>query len=338
MDTLSDVLRTIRLKGAIYFTVDASPPWVAEAPAAQELAPSIMPDVQHLIEYHVVTKGTCWGGIVGETPVRLSEGDVIVFPHGDPHVMSSAPGMRTAPNMSLFAQPLLSQLPLGVTLGEGSHERVSFVCGFLGCDARPFNPLLETLPRVLHVREDQSERNGWFRRLISFTLSESEDKRMGGECVLARMSELMFIEVVRRHLEMLPAEQTGWLAGLRDSYVGCSLALLHNSPAHAWTLEELAHEVGLSRSAFAERFNHFVGQPPIQYLAQWRMQVAARLLSQGNTSVAEVALEVGYDSEAAFSRAFKKLVGMPPAAWRKRQVRPVAVDGDGVVLSSTAGH
>ena len=316
MDTLTDVLRTIRLKGAIFFTVDASSPWVAEAPAAQEIASAIMPGVEHLIEYHVVTKGTCWCGIVGEEPVQLSAGDVIVFPHGDPHVISSAPGMRAAPNMDLVAR----QLPFALTLGAGGPEKVNFVCGFLGCDARPFNPLLETLPRVLHVRSEPGKGDGWLPQLIRFTLSEAEDKRPGGDCVLARMSELMFIEVVRRHLETLPPGQTGWLAGLRDGYVGRALALLHNRPAHAWTLDELAHEVGLSRSAFAERFNQLAGQPPMQYLAQWRMQVAARLLSDGNSSVAEVALEVGYDSDAAFSRAFKKLVGMPPAAWRKRQV------------------
>ena len=319
MDTLSDVLNAVRLKGAVYFTIEASPPWVAEAPAAQEIASAVMPGVQHLIEYHVVTKGTCWGGIAGEEPVRLSEGDVIVFPQGDAHVLSSAPGMRGAPDMDVYHQ---RRLPFTLTLGEGGLEKVNLVCGFLGCDARPFNPLLETLPRVLHVREDRRGGDGWLGQLIRFTLSEAKDKCPGGDCVLAKVSELMFIEVVRRHLATLPPEQTGWLAGLRDGHVGRALALLHSDPAHPWTLEELAHEVGLSRSAFAERFTQLVGQPLMQYLAQWRMQVAAGLLSRGDAKVAEVALEVGYDSEAAFSRAFKRLVGTPPAAWRRQQSRP----------------
>ena len=213
MDTLSDVLNAIRLKGAVYFTIEASPPWVAAAPAAQEIASAVMPGVQHLIEYHVVTKGTCWGGIAGEEPVRLSEGDVIVFPHGDAHVISSAPGMRGAPDMDVYQQ---RQLPFMLTLGEGGPEKVNLVCGFLGCDTRPFNPLMETLPRVLHVRGDQGKGGGWLGQFIRFTLSEAEDKRPGGDCVLAKVSELMFIEVVRRHLETLPPEQTGWLAGLRD--------------------------------------------------------------------------------------------------------------------------
>lgn len=320
MDALSDVLRTISLKGAIFFTVDASAPWVAEAPAAYKIAPVVMPGVQHLIEYHVVTRGECWGGIAGEEPVRLSEGDVIVFPHGDPHVMSSAPGMRGEPVMDVYASP--PPLPFSLELGERGRAEVNLVCGFLGCDARPFNPLLENLPRVLHVRRGGARGDGWLGSLIRLTLSEAEARRPGGECVLARMSELLFIEVVRRHLEALPAGQTGWLAGLRDDCVGRALALLHNRPAHCWTLEELAHEVGLSRSAFAERFAQLVGQPPMQYLAQWRMQLAARLLSRGNANVASAALEVGYDSEAAFSRAFKKLVGMPPGAWRRQQAGP----------------
>lgn len=321
MDTLSDVLRAIRLRGAIFFTVDATPPWVAEAPAAQEIAPLIMPGTEHLIEYHVVTKGVCWGGIAGEESVRLSAGDVIVFPQGDPHVLSSAPGMRAAPQLALYEQARRPQLPFSLKIGGGRQEKVGLVCGFLGCDARPFNPLLENLPRMLHVREADGRRDGRLGQLIRLALAEAEEKRLGGECVLARISELMFIEVVRTYLEHLEPGQTGWLAGLRDAQVGQALALLHARIAHSWTLKELAHEVGLSRSSFAERFSHLVGQPPMQYLTQWRMQVAAGRLSRGDANVAEVALEVGYDSEAAFSRMFKRLVGVPPASWRKRQAR-----------------
>ncbi len=201
MDTLSDVLNAIRLKGAVYFTIEASPPWVAAAPAAQEIASAVMPGVQHLIEYHVMTKGTCWGGIAGEEPVRLSEGDVLVFPQGDAHILSSAPGMRGAPDMDVYHQ---RQLPFTLTLGESGPEKVNLVCGFLGCDTRPFNPLLETLPRVLHVRGDEGKGGGWLGQFIRFTLSEAEDKRPGGDCVLAKVSELMFIVVVRRQLVTLP--------------------------------------------------------------------------------------------------------------------------------------
>ncbi len=170
--------------------------------------------------------------------------------------------------------------------------------------------------------------NGWLGSFVRAAVDEADNKRPGGEGVLARLSELMFIEVVRRYVESLPAEQTGWLAGLRDRHVGRALNLLHGNPSRAWTLDQLVKEVGLSRSSLVERFSHFVGQPPMQYLAEWRMQIAAGLLAQGSDNVARVAAAVGYESEAAFSRAFKKLVGMPPAAWRKGRSRDPSLQPD----------
>ena len=192
------------------------------------------------------------------------------------------------------------------------------VCGFLACDAQPFNPLLENLPPVIKAGDPQDSDAGWLGQFIRFAMMESADKRAGGESVLAKLSELMFIEVVRRYLEALPAEQAGWLAGLRDPFVGKALSLMHGGPAQNWTIEKLAKEVGLSRSVLAERFTHLVGIPPMQYLAKWRMQIASGLLSDGSANVATVAAEIGYASEAAFSRAFKKMVGMSPSAWRRR--------------------
>ena len=149
-------------------------------------------------------------------------------------------------------------------------------------------------------------------------MNESAEKRAGGESVLAKLSELMFIEVIRRHLAGLPPEQAGWLAGLRDPFVGKALSLMHAKPAQDWTIEELGKEAGLSRSVLAERFSDLVGMPPMQYLAKWRMQIAAQLLASGVSNIASVAAEIGYSSEAAFSRAFKKIVGVPPSEWRRR--------------------
>lgn len=212
-----------------------------------------------------------------------------------------------------------TQLPFPLTYGGNGPETARVVCGFLGCDARPFNPRLAALPRLLHVRASPAEPGGWLAQLMQVAVNESRDRRSGGEGVLSRLSELMFIEVVRRYIESLPPQQTGWLAGLRDRHVGQALNCLHGRPAHAWTLDSLAKEVGLSRSSLAERFTHFIGQAPMHYLARWRMQVAAGLLASGSDTVARVAAEVGYDSEAAFNRAFKKLVGTPPAAWRRLQ-------------------
>jgi AraC-like DNA-binding protein len=322
-DALSDVLRTVRLTGAVFFDVDASSPWVAEAPPGRVLAPYIMPGAQHLIEYHVVTRGSCWGGLIDEPPRQLKAGDVIVFPHGDAHVMSSAPGMREPFDMNTMPRSPHPPLPIKIRQGGGGPDGSRVICGFLGCDARPFNPLLATLPRVLHVSEESGE--GWLSHFIRFAMHEASHENAGGECMLARMSELMFVEVVRRYLKSLPPEQTGWLAGLRDRHVGRALSLLHERTAHPWTLDELAREAGTSRSVLAERFQHFVGQPPMHYLTHWRMQVAAGLLTRGTANVVGVAAEVGYDSEAAFSRAFKKFVGVPPATWRRQQAEYVPV-------------
>jgi AraC-like DNA-binding protein len=320
-DVLSDVLRTVRLTGALFFLVDASAPWVVEVPSGTALAPVIMPRSQVVISYHVVRRGACWGALVGGAPVRLEPGDVLVFPHGDAYVMSLDPAMSGGPDhvevMSFMRQMSRGELPFTVPEGGGGAERMHLVCGFLGCDVRPFNPLLTTLPRLLHVRRDAGSPGDSLDQLLEFTVAESREKRAGGECVRLRLSELMFVEVVRRHLDALPVEHTGWLAGLRDEAVGRALALLHERPAQAWTLEALARETGLSRSALADRFSHFVGQPPMQYLTRWRLQLAARLLADSTAKVASVALEVGYESEAAFSRAFKKAAGASPAAWRQ---------------------
>ncbi|MGI8739353.1 MAG: AraC family transcriptional regulator [Gammaproteobacteria bacterium] len=321
MDTLSDVLKAVRLKGAVFFLVDAYSPFAAEAPPAQLVAASVMPGSEHVIGFHVITEGTCWGYLIDGEAIRLEAGDVIVFPHGDPHVVASAPGMRADPDLAGHQVVPEIQLRFSYCYNGGGSEKTSVVCGFLGCDARPFNPLLVTLPRVIHVRNDAEVGNGWLSQFIHFAVHESSNKQAGGECILARLSELMFGEVVRRYLASLPPEQPGWLAGLRDRFVGRALALLHERPAQAWTLHDLAREVGLSRSALAERFTHFVGQPPMQYLTQWRMQLAAGLLARGTANMATVAMELGYESEAAFNRSFKKLTGFPPATWRKRQTQ-----------------
>ena len=330
IDPLSDVLRAVRLTGAVFFRVDATAPWVIEMPDTSALASVTLPRAQHVISYHVVTRGSCCGALLGGTSVRLEEGDVLVFPHGDPYVMSIAPGMRGGPSpaevLAFMGQMVTGRLPFAVTEGGGGPEQLGLVCGFLGCDVHPFNPLLTALPRLLHVRQAFAAGDP-LGRLIDFAIAESRERRAGGECVRLRLSELMFVEVVRRYLVGLPAEHTGWLAGLRDRTVGRALALLHEHPGEAWTLEKLAKDVGLSRSALAERFTHFVGDPPMQYLTRWRMQAAARLLADGQAKVAAVALRVGYDSEAAFSRAFKKAAGVPPAAWRSRYATPPAAAG-----------
>lgn len=329
-DTLSDVLRAVRLTGAVFFSVDASSPWVAEAPPACTIGPRVMPAAEHVIEYHAVTSGRCWGGLIGEDPVRLEAGDVIVFPHGDGHVLSSAPSMRAEPDLSVYERPAGGQLPVLIDQGGSGLEPTHLICGFLGCDTRPYNPLLATLPRVLHVRPRAAD-DDLLRHFMRFALLESGERTSGSECMLARLSELMFAEVVRRHLASLPSEQTGWLAGLRDATVGRALRHLHDRPGHGWTLDDLAKKSGASRSLLAERFAYLVGTPPMQYLARWRMQLASGMLADGTATIAEIAAEVGYGSEAAFSRAFKKIVGVAPASWRSGRRAGVASKGPPVV-------
>ncbi len=320
-DALSDVLRTVRLTGAIFFNCSARAPWVAEQPPRELILPRILPGAEHLIAYHVVTEGRCFGNIVGQEPIAVEAGEVIVFTKGDPHVMSSSPGMRADPGApGTFDAATGTQLPFTIDYGGDGPTPTRFVCGFLACDAQPFNPLLENLPSVIKVGDVQNRDPGWLGQFIRFATMESANKRAGGESVLARLSELMFIEVVRRHLETLPPEQTGWLAGLRDPFVGKALSAMHGAPAQNWTIEELAKQVGLSRSVLAERFTDLVGIPPMQYLAKWRMQIAAGLLSGGSANMATVAAEIGYASEAAFSRAFKKMLGTSPSVWRRRNI------------------
>jgi AraC-like DNA-binding protein len=311
MDLLSDLLRVVRLDSAYFFAVEAAEPWSVETVAAEALSPRIMPDAEHLISYHILTEGRCYGGLMGEEQVELAPGDVIVFPHGDAHVMSSGRGVRVGPDVHSTAP---DRYPHTVVLGDGGPLGASFVCGFLGCDRRPFNPLLAALPRQMHMR---GVSNAWLGGLTRQVTEESRLGRAGADCVLTRLAEVMFIEVLRRYLDELPPGQTGWLAGLRDEVVGRVLALLHGRPGHSWTLAALAREAASSRSNVAKRFALLVGQPPMQYLTRWRMQVAANLLAQSGAKVATVGAEVGYDSEAAFSRAFKKATGLAPGAWRE---------------------
>ena len=324
-DTLSDVLRAVRLTGALFFLSDGSFPYVAEAPSAAELAPAILPGAQQIVSYHVVREGGCWFSLLAESaperePRWLQAGDVLVVPHGDPYRLANPRDARSPltpdENREAFRMLARRELPPVLVEGGGGEPRLSLICGFLGCDVLPYNPALAALPRALVVRpgETGGER---LRQLVEMVVLEAEEAGAGSACVLLRLGELLFVEVVRRHLAALTGEARGWLAGLRDPFVGRALQLLHARPHEPWTLASLAAGAGLSRSALAERFQQLVGQPPMQYLARWRMQCAARLLADGEAKVAAVAHAVGYESEAAFSRAFKKLVGVSPASWRR---------------------
>ncbi len=325
-DTLSDLLRSVRLRGAVFFYVSCRGEWSAEAAAGDKVAAAVMPGAERVMEYHMLAKGNAWIAVSGLPPVRLAAGDLVMLPHGDAHVLSSAPGLKPLPlepDGAFATREVPKPIPIayhrgvvepGAALPVNDAETV-IVCGFLGCDLRPFNPLAAALPRLLHL--PRARASAWADLVIEQAVAESRQRRPGGDAVLQRLSEMMFIDAVRRYLESLPEESSGWLAGLRDRFVGRAIALLHQKPAEPWTIDELGRQVGLSRSALYERFFQFIGQPPMQYLTSWRMQVASNLLRTTDANVASIALDVGYDSEAAFARAFKRATGKPPAAWRR---------------------
>jgi len=330
-DTLSDLLRSVRLRGAAFYYVSFRGQWSAGAAAASEIAHVVMPGCDHVMEYHVFAKGDGWAAVDGLSPVRLHAGDVVLFPQGDRHVISSAPGLPPGkqPPEALLVRD--GRRPLPISFHEGIVDAgpmpvesadAIVVCGFLGCDLRPFNPLVAALPRILHL--PASRAGSWVTHAIDQAVRESNEHRPGGDAVLERLSEMMFVDAARRYLESLPEGSVGWLAGLRERHVGRALSLMHERPERQWSVDDLAREVGLSRSALHERFVQYLGQAPMQYLASWRIQLGAKLLRESSRIVADIALEVGYESEAAFARAFKRLVSMPPAAWRRTQAGNLA--------------
>ncbi len=325
-DTLSDVLHAVRLRGAVFYYVSFSAKWSAEAVAASEIAAAVMPGADHVIEYHMIVKGDGWAAVAGLDPIRLQAGDVVMFPQGDAHVLSSAPGLQPNRITADWVYATRNQpkpMPLsyhhgveqpGAAMPVDNADAV-IVCGFIGCDLRPFNPLIASLPRMLHVPATKT--GTWVANVIAQAAAESREPRAGSDALLARMSEMIFVDVVRTYVESLADPCEGWLAGLRDRFVGKALALLHDEPAYPWTIDELGKRVGLSRSALHERFLQLIGQPPMLYLTNWRMQLASNRLRSTSAIVASIGADVGYDSEAAFARAFKRSVGTSPAAWRR---------------------
>ncbi|HLS55433.1 MAG TPA: AraC family transcriptional regulator [Zeimonas sp.] len=323
LDILSDVLRSVRLTGSMFFLVEARAPWSTRAPRANTFAPAVLPASHRLVSYHVVTRGSCWAGVEGTAPVRLEAGDVLVVPHGDAYFLAdpdpATTEARDVDSVAFFREMAAGRLPAVVTAGGNGPGTTHFICGFLGCDSQAFDPVLGALPSMIHMRraDRASDR---MSHLIELALCELRERRQGGRGVLLRLSELMFIEVVRCFVESAGGPQTGWMAGLRDPVAGRALARLHSAPSKPWTLQALARAAGVSRSVLAQRFGRVVGQPPIRYLAQWRMHLAAQMLAEPSTRVKKVAAAVGYESEAAFSRAFRKHVGVAPLAWRERSV------------------
>jgi len=318
MDALSETLRVVRLVGAIFIHARFTAPWCYQSPNADSAAPMLEPGAERVVIFHLITEGECYVEMGDkQPPVRLVAGDAVVFPQGDGHRMASQPGLAPAAGKRLDA--VLTRRPRYIAYGGGGTT-TRLICGYLACDARLARMLLGGLPSLLRVNVRGSNAGIWLEASLRYALAEARSPRPGGAGVLAKLAEVLFIEVLRMYMNEQHEGRTGWLAGVGDRIVGAALGAMHKDPAHAWTLEELARAANTSRSVLAERFHDLVGNAPMQYLTQWRMLLAANLLSRGNTPVARVAEDVGYQTDTAFSRAFRKEFGAPPAAWRRNQM------------------
>ena len=379
MDVLSDVLRVVRLSGAVFFTADFSSPWGLESPAPVALTSALMPEAECLVLFHILVDGECEVVCRGLPVTKMESGDVVVLPRGDWHMMRSCGATSSTPLTSIFTPGQHDEPPLLSYGGGGPSSR--FVCGYLNYDQR-FTPLVEALPTILAVRarDDYSTidvvdaagsrpmpvppgSSTWLGTTLKFTISEARAARPGNGAMLGRLTELMFVEIIREYMHRLSTSHGpstalgtgpstalgtgpstalgtgpsttlgagpstslragGWLAGINDASVGKALRLMHANPVRDWTVDDLAREAAVSRSVLAQRFTELVGETPMRYLANWRMQLAKQLMREGTRNIQEVAERVGYESEAAFNRAFKRATGSPPAAWRKGAARPV---------------
>lgn len=315
MDVLSEVLKVVKLQGALFYNGEFSAPWSIRAASSQGLARYFAPGTDQVIVYHLLTEGRASVRLDDGTRVSLSAGDIVMLPHGDPHIMENGPPTSTVDESEQLGEVLAQGLKLWRLGGGGEVTR--FVCGYMACDPRLSQVFLSGLPALFKVsiRNDASGR--WLENSIRFSVDEAGQHRAGGEAVRAKLSEVLFVETLRAYISSLPPGQMGWLAGARDSEVGRALAMIHRSPEHPWTIATLAKEAGVSRSVLAERFRYFLNEPPMAYLTRWRLQLGAQMLTLTSHSVAQIAVEVGYESEAAFNRAFKREFGVPPARFRK---------------------
>jgi AraC-like DNA-binding protein len=317
MDALSDVLRVAHLTGGVFLHADFTAPWCMAARVAPEhCAPALGP-ASHLILYHYVVEGELRIRIDGDEGdnLILGAGDVVLLPRNDLHLLGSDLSLPPVAGADII-QPPKDGGVFTIDYGGGG-KRTRMICGFIGCDSAEDNPVISTLPALLKLDAEQGGAAEWIRSTFQYAAEEVAAGRPGSETVLAKLSELLFVEAVRRYAEALPQGQTGWLAGLRDPQIARALALIHHDIMRSWSVEDLSREVGLSRSALADRFIKLIGMPPMHYVASWRMQVATQKLRSTSASLAQIADLVGYGSEAAFSRAFKKAFGTAPATWRR---------------------
>jgi AraC-like DNA-binding protein len=317
MDVLSEVLRVVRLEGALFFNGEFSAPWCLSSSRSIDVAHYFSPEAGHLIIYHFLTEGRAYARLPEGRREELTAGDIVIFPHGDAHFLGNGSPEKPVDSFQTFAKNITQGLKVARFGGGGEITR--FVCGFMACEPRLSQVFLAGLPKILKVHVANEPSGQWLENSIRFSVAEVSGSNAGSGLVLAKLSEVLFVETLRRYISALPPGEIGWLAGARDPIIGQTLAFLHKEPAHPWTISNLARRVGLSRTQLAERFRHFVGESPMAYLAQWRLKLGAEILQSTDNSVAEVAAAVGYGSEAAFNRAFRREFDCPPAQFRRNR-------------------
>ncbi len=321
MDVLSEVLKAVQLDGALFYNGEFSAPWCFRTPPSRLLAPYLSSASKHVILYHLLTEGRGYAHLEEDgRPVSLHAGDIVIFPHGDPHIMRNGSPVKPVDS----AQELQRILAEGLAVSRfgGGGEITKIICGYMSCEPQLCRVFLAGLPPLLKVNIRNDASGQWLEHSIRYSVGHANAGGPGGAAVLGKLSEVLFIETLRRYISLLPREQTGWLAGIRDPEVGTALALLHRRPAQPWTIATLAKEVGISRSVLAERFRRYLSETPMAYLTRWRLQLGAQMLKSTSNSVVQIAAEVGYESEPSFNRAFKRAFGLPPARFRKHSKSP----------------
>jgi AraC-like DNA-binding protein len=314
MDALSEALKSVHMTGAIFYHAECTAPWGFRVPPLRKVAHLLAPGTERMIGYHLVTEGSALVRFA-ESEVPIAAGDILVLPPGEGHTVSNGSPANFVDSGASLGKFLVGELRT-MRLGGGG-EATRFVCGYFGCERHADKLFLAGLPLMIKINLRRDPAGEWLESSLRHLVSEAASGRPGQSILLSKMAEALFIETLRRYMDELPAEEIGWLAGARDPVVGAVLAAFHRQPEHHWTLDGLAAECGASRSVVAERFTRFLGEPPLTYLARWRLQLAARLLQATRKAVLRVAVEVGYESEAAFNRAFKREFGVPPGQFRK---------------------
>ncbi|RPH77953.1 MAG: AraC family transcriptional regulator [Nitrospiraceae bacterium] len=315
MDVLSEVLKAVKLDGAVFFNGEFSAPWCAREPDSCTMASYLSTRTSHVIIFHLIIDGRAYARVERDgSAVPLKAGDIVIIPHGDAHLMGNGPSVTPIDSAKQLQQVLAEGRMISQFGGGG--ELTKLICGYLTCDPQLSQVLMAGLPPIIKVNIRDNPSGQWLEDTLRYSVDHAEASGPGGSAVVAKLSEALFVETLRRYIAQLPHTQIGWLAGVRDPDVGKALALLHRQPAQPWTIATLANEVGVSRSVLAERFQHYLSDTPIGYLTRWRLQLAAQLLRSTSKSVAEVAGDVGYESEPSFNRAFKREFGLPPARFR----------------------